>query len=124
MSPKLKPIHPGEVLKEEFLVPSNMSVNQLALALRISTPRLNEIVRGKSAVTPNTALRLARYLNTTPDFWLNLQTRYDLDVAEDRDWPAIEQDVRPRETQVLQGKFPRAEEVYATAHSKRARTRG
>jgi antitoxin HigA-1 len=124
MSPKLKPIHPGEVLKEEFLVPSNMSVNQLALALRISTPRLNQIVRGESAVTPNTALRLARYLNTTPDFWLNLQTRYDLDVAEDRDWPAIEQDVRPREAQVLRAKFPRSEEVYATVHSKRARTRG
>ncbi len=111
-------------MKEEILVPSNMSVNQLALALRISTPRLNKIVRGKSAVTPNTALRLARYLNTTPDFWLNLQTRYDLDVAEDRDGHAIEQDVRPREVEVVQAKFPRAEQACATVHSKRARTRG
>jgi addiction module HigA family antidote len=98
MSKKLKSVHPGEVLREEFLLPVGMSVNQLALALRISTPRLNLIVRGISAVTPNTALRLARYLNTTPDFWLNLQLQYDLDIAEDREGPAIEREVFPRKS--------------------------
>jgi addiction module HigA family antidote len=101
MPKKLKPIHPGEVLKEEFLTPSNMSVNHLALALRVSTPRLNQIVRGKAAVTPSTALRLARYLNTTPDFWLNLQMQYDLDVAEDREWSIVQREVYPRQTRVV-----------------------
>src|SRR5438270_4566397 len=96
MPKRLKPVHPGGVLREDFLRPSGMSVNQLALALRISTPRLNQIVRGRSAVTPNTALRLARYLNTTPDFWLNLQLQYDLDRAEDREGDAIEREVSPR----------------------------
>jgi addiction module HigA family antidote len=102
--PKLKPIHPGEVLREEFLVPLHMSVNQLALALHLSTPRLNQIVREKSAVTPSTALRLARYLNTTPDFWLNLQTQYDLDLAEDKEWRIVEREVVPRGSHKIEDK--------------------
>jgi addiction module HigA family antidote len=118
MSKKLKPVHPGEVLREEFLVPTGMSVNQLALALRISTPRLNQIVRGISAVTPNTALRLARYLNTTPDFWLNLQLQYDLNIAEDREGPAIEREVFPRKSGEKQ-----SPEVYAVARAKRSPSR-
>ena len=118
MSKKLKPVHPGEVLREDFLIPAGMSVNQLALALRMSTPRLNQVVRGISAVTPNTALRLARYLNTTPDFWLNLQTQYELDVAEDQQGPAIEREVLPRES-----KAKSSHRVYASGHSKRSRSR-
>jgi addiction module HigA family antidote len=117
MAKRLKPVHPGEVLREDFLIPAGMSVNQLALALRISTPRLNQIVRGISAVTPNTALRLARYLNTTPDFWLNLQVQYDLDMAEDQEGSAIEREVLPRESVVRI-----SPEGYAVA-SKRSRSR-
>jgi addiction module HigA family antidote len=94
-----------------------MSVNQLALALRISTPRLNQIVRGMSAVTPNTALRLARYLNTTPDFWLNLQQQYDLDMVEDREGPAIQREVLPRKSVAKQSSR------YTVAQSRQSRSR-
>ncbi|NET39972.1 MAG: HigA family addiction module antidote protein [Cyanothece sp. SIO1E1] len=80
---KLKPIHPGEVLLEEFLKPMNVSQNQLALAVRVPTRRINEIVHGKRRITADTALRLARYFNMSPRFWLGLQMDYDLDVAED-----------------------------------------
>jgi antitoxin HigA-1 len=69
----LTPIHPGEILREEVLVPLNMSVNQLAKALAVDAARLNEIVRGLRGVTADTALRLARYLDTSPQFWLRLQ---------------------------------------------------
>ena len=80
---KLKPIHPGEVLLEEFLKPMNVSQNQLALAVRVPARRINEIIHGKRRITANMALRLARYFNMSPRFWLGLQMDYDLDVAED-----------------------------------------
>ena len=80
---KLLPIHPGEVLLEEFLKPMNLSQNQVALALRVPARRINEIVHGKRRITADTALRLARYFNMSPRFWLGLQMDYDLDVAED-----------------------------------------
>ena len=80
---KLKPIHPGEVLLEEFLKPMNVSQNQLALAVRVPARRINEIVHGKRRITADTALCLARYFNMSPRFWLGLQMDYDLDVAED-----------------------------------------
>ena len=80
---KLKPIHPGEVLLEEFLKPMNLSQNQLALAVRVPARRINEIIHGKRRVTADTALRLARYFGMSPGFWLGLQMDYDLDVAED-----------------------------------------
>jgi addiction module HigA family antidote len=81
---KLSPIHPGEILKEEFLEP--MEISQYRLAKDISVPprRINEIVHGKRAITADTALRLGRFFNMSPQFWLNLQTRYDLEVTEDR----------------------------------------
>ena len=84
MNPRnnMRPIHPGEVLREEFLVPLAMSAHALALELKVPAPRINDIVRERRAVTPDTALRLARYFGTTPDFWLNLQTAYDLKVAQ------------------------------------------
>lgn len=81
---KLKPIHPGEVLLEEFLRPMNLSQNQLALAVRVSARRINEIVQGKRRITADTALRLGRYFNMSARFWLGLQMDYDLDVAEDK----------------------------------------
>ena len=78
---KLPPIHPGEVLREEFLAP--LGITQYRLAKDVSVPprRINEIVRGSRAITADTALRLARYFGTTPGFWMNLQSRYELDVA-------------------------------------------
>ena len=81
---KLPPVHPGEILIEEFLAP--MGISQYRLARDISVPprRINEIVHGQRAITANTALRLARYFGTSERFWLNLQTRYDLEVEKDR----------------------------------------
>ena len=80
---KLLPIHPGEVLLEEFLVPMGLSQNQLALAIRVPARRINEIVHGRRRITADTALRLARYFRMSPQFWLGLQMDFDLDVAED-----------------------------------------
>ena len=80
---KLKPVHPGEILLEEFLKPMALSQNQMALALRVPARRINEIVHGKRRITADTALRLARYFNMSARFWLGLQMDYDLDVAED-----------------------------------------
>jgi antitoxin HigA-1 len=79
---KMRPIHPGEVLREEFLVPLGMSAHALAMELRVPAPRINDIVRERRAITPDTALRLSRYFGTTPQFWMNLQTSYDLKFAE------------------------------------------
>ena len=90
----MRPIHPGEIIKEEYLEPLGMSVNALAIALRISAPRINDVVRQKRAVSVDTALRLARYFNTTAQFWLNLQTSYDLKLAQES-IIAIEQEIRP-----------------------------
>jgi addiction module HigA family antidote len=80
---RLLPVHPGEVLLEEFLKPMHLSQNQLALALRVPARRINEIIHGKRRITADTALRLARYFQVSPQFWLGLQMDYDLDVAED-----------------------------------------
>lgn len=80
---KLQPVHPGEVLLEEFLQPLALSQNQLALAIRVPARRINEIIHGKRRITADTALRLARYFKMSPQFWLGLQMDYDLDVAED-----------------------------------------
>ena len=81
---RLPPIHPGEILREEFLEP--MGISQYRLAKNISVPprRINEIVHGKRSITADTALRFGRFFNMSPQFWLNLQTRFDLEVTEDR----------------------------------------
>ena len=84
MATKLPAVHPGEVLPEEFLEPLGLSQYRLAKDMSVPPRRINEIVHGKRAVTADTALRLARYFDTTPRFWLNLQTQYDLDVESDR----------------------------------------
>jgi addiction module HigA family antidote len=81
---KLPPVHPGEVLLEEFLKPMNLSQNRLALAIGVPARRINEIVLGKRSVSADTALRLARFFGTSAQFWLGLQSDYDLDVASDR----------------------------------------
>lgn len=98
MSPtnRMRPIHPGEVLREEFLVPLGMSAHALAMELKVPAPRINDIVRERRSVTPDTALRLARYFGTTPQFWLNLQTSYDLKVAEREIGTRIEREVHTR----------------------------
>ena len=93
----LPPIHPGEILREEFLIPLAITANALALALKVPASRINDIVLERRAITPDTALRLARYFGTTADFWLNLQTAYDLRVAKQQRLPAIEREVFPRE---------------------------
>ena len=80
---KLNPVHPGEVLLEEFLKPMSLSQNQVALAIRVPARRINEIIHGKRRITADTAIRLAYYFNMSPKFWLGLQMDYDLDVAED-----------------------------------------
>ncbi|MHB8067177.1 MAG: HigA family addiction module antitoxin [Desulfobaccales bacterium] len=78
---KMAPVHPGEILLEEYLKPLNISQNKLGRDLGVPAQRINDIIRGKRAITVDTALRLARYFRTTPQFWLNLQARYDLEMA-------------------------------------------
>lgn len=89
--------HPGETIREDFLDPLGMSVNKLARELRVSATRMSEIVHGRRSITADTALRLARYFNTTAKFWLNLQISYDLAMASDTRAHEIERMVHPRE---------------------------
>jgi addiction module HigA family antidote len=96
MNHKLSPIHPGEVLQEEFLKQLNLSQNRLALEIGVDARRINEIVLGERSITADTALRLARYFDMTPQFWLGLQIDYDLDMASDRLGNRLEREVRPR----------------------------
>jgi antitoxin HigA-1 len=88
--------HPGEVLAEEFLKPLGLSVNALAMALRVPTTRMGAVVRGERAVTADTALRLARFFGTSPEFWVNLQAMHDLTKARQEKGAAIARDVHPR----------------------------
>jgi addiction module HigA family antidote len=90
---KIPPLHPGEVLLEEFLLPLDISQNKLALAIRVPARRINEIIHGRRRITADTALRLARFFGTSAQFWLGLQLDYDLDVAQDEIGAQIEQDV-------------------------------
>jgi antitoxin HigA-1 len=92
----MRPVHPGEVLREEFLVPLEMSVNALSLALRVPATRIHEIVNERRGITADTAYRLARYFDTTPEFWMNLQTTYDLKTLPTR--AEIDRKVEPRES--------------------------
>ena len=84
MDKKLSPIHPGEILMEEFLKPMNISQYRLAKDISVPARRINEIVHGLRAITPDTALRLSRYFGLSERFWINMQTRYDLEVEKDR----------------------------------------
>lgn len=91
---KLPPIHPGEVLRVEFLEPLHLSQYRLAKDISVSPRRINEIVQGKRAITPDTALRLSRYFGLSERFWLNLQTRYDLECEKDRLAGRLQEEVR------------------------------
>src|SRR3989337_1389134 len=93
---KLKPIHPGDILLEEFLVPMGISQYRLAKDINVPPRRINEIVHGKRAVSANTALRLARYFGTSERFWLNMQAQFDLDVERDRLGNRLTQEVAVR----------------------------
>lgn len=92
---KLAPVHPGEVLLEEFLLPMHLSQSHLAIEIGVHPRRINEIVLKKRAITADTALRLARFFGTSPQFWLGLQNDYDLDLAADRLGARLEREVRP-----------------------------
>ena len=94
---RLKPIHPGEILREEFMVPFGLNPNRLAIALRVAAPNVYEIVREGRRVSPEMALRLARYFGTTPEFWMNLQGHYDLEISRQKAERKINQDVAPLE---------------------------
>lgn len=93
MSKRIKTIHPGEILSQEFLHPLAISQKKLALALRVPARRINEIVNGRRRITADTALRLSRFFGTSAQFWLGLQLDYDLDVAQDEVGAQIERDV-------------------------------
>jgi addiction module HigA family antidote len=95
MSERLNPVHPGEVLLEEFLKPMGISQNKLALSIRVPARRINEIVLGKRGISADTAIRLARFFGVSPRFWLALQDSYELDIATDTLGERLEQDVKP-----------------------------
>jgi addiction module HigA family antidote len=92
---KLHPVHPGEVLLEEFIKPLDLSQNRLAIDIGVDPRRINEIVLGNRSVTADTALRLARYFGVSPQFWLGLQAEYDLDITTDKLGSRLEREVRP-----------------------------
>ena len=92
---RFPPLHPGEVLLEEYLKPKGISQNRLALSMRVPARRINEIVLGKRGISADTALRLSLAIGTTPEFWLGLQTDYDLAVAKDAKMEELRQDVKP-----------------------------
>jgi addiction module HigA family antidote len=94
---RLPPVHPGEILREDLLKPLGISINRLARDLRVPVTRISEIVNGRRGVTADTALRLARYFTTSPEFWMNLQAAYDLDAAHRALAGRIERDIHPRE---------------------------
>jgi addiction module HigA family antidote len=94
MAKKLEPIHPGEILLEEFLSPMEISQYRLAKDINVPPRRINEIVHGKRSISADTALRLARYFGTTERFWMNLQARYDLEVEKDRLGSRLDDEVR------------------------------
>jgi len=89
-------LHPGEMLREEFMKPLGLSANALAMALRVPVTRISEIVRERRGITADTALRLARYFNMTPEFWMRLQMDYDLESAADIEQAAVLKEIRPR----------------------------
>jgi addiction module HigA family antidote len=94
---RLPPIHPGEILREEFLKPLGMSMNKLAAELHVPANRITQIVEGRRSVTGETALRLARYFGTSAEFWIGIQKDYDLQIARDEFEAAVERQIQPRE---------------------------
>jgi len=101
MGKKLKPVHPGEILREEFMKPLHLSMNRMALDLRVPVTRIADIVNERRGITADTALRFARYFRSSPTFWMNLQSRYEQEVAEEEIADTVERDVQPLETTIL-----------------------
>jgi addiction module HigA family antidote len=95
MAKKLRPVHPGEILLEEFMKPLGLSMNRMAMDLRVPVTRIADIVNERRGITADTALRFARYFKNSPTFWMNLQTRFDLEIAEDRIAAKVQRDVQP-----------------------------
>jgi addiction module HigA family antidote len=95
MPKKVKPLHPGEILREEFVKPLGLSMNRMALDLRVPITRISDIVHERRGIRPGSAMRFGRYFKTAPAFWLNLQTRYDLEVMEGLEAQQIARDVPP-----------------------------
>ena len=93
---RMRPLHPGEMLREEFMKPLGLSANALAIALRVPVTRISEIIRERRGITADTALRLARYFNMTPEFWMLLQMDFDLESEADAAQSAIREEIRPR----------------------------
>jgi addiction module HigA family antidote len=96
----MPPLHPGEMLREEFMKPLGLSANALAIALRVPVTRISEIVRERRGITADTALRLAHYFNMSPEFWMRLQMDYDLESAADAVRISIREEIRPRPVNV------------------------
>ncbi|HET9785139.1 MAG TPA: HigA family addiction module antitoxin [Terriglobales bacterium] len=95
MTSKLKPVHPGEILADEFMAPLGLSQNRLAQALHVPVPRIGEILNRRRAISSGTALQLARYFGTTPEFWVNLQSQFDLDTVRRREEASVRREVKP-----------------------------
>jgi len=95
----LRPIHPGEILREEFLLPLGLSANALSLALRVPATRIHEVVRQRRGITSDTAIRLARYFNTTPQFWLNLQINFNLKQTSIQMGDIIDREIQPMQVE-------------------------
>src|SRR4029077_1694425 len=95
MAKKLRPVHSGEILLEEFMKPLGLSMNRMAIDLRVPVTRIADIVNESRGITADTALRFARYFKNSPTFWMNLQTRFDLEIAEDRIAAKVQRDVQP-----------------------------
>jgi len=120
---RIRSVHPGEVLRREFLEPLGKSVNALALALRVPTPRINDVVLGKRAVSVDTALRLERYFGASARFWLNLQIGYDLGVASEGAGEQIAREIEPLPKR-QRPKLPKAPRSHIRAASVAASVAG
>ena len=105
---RMPPLHPGEMLREEFLVPMGLSANALAIALCVPATRISEIVNERRGISGDTALRLARYFHMTPEFWMNLQSHYELEVARDAAESKIKTAVTPARLDKKTGALPLA----------------
>jgi addiction module HigA family antidote len=92
---KLPPVHPGETLLDDFMKPLDLSGNQLAIALRVAPQQISEIVNGKRGISPAMALRLARYFKMSPEFWMNLQSHYELETAKDEIGGSVDRQIEP-----------------------------
>jgi addiction module HigA family antidote len=108
---RMSPLHPGEMLREEFMKPLGLSSNALAMELRVPVTRISEIVRERRGITADTALRLARYFNMSPEFWMRLQMDFDLESAADAEEAEIRKEIRPRPLRTL----PQEEDSRAIA---------